>query len=155
MATRSTIAIENADGTVHQVYCHFDGYLSGVGQMLIENYQDRDKVAELVSLGDISVLGPTVGVKHPFDNTQQYGTREWQLEEQERRQMTLYYGRDRGETETDPKVFKDFADYEQNHQYEEYEYIFSKDNVWSFSEGDDWCDLEEELQQLESSAVSL
>lgn len=147
MSTRSTIAIENADGTVHQVYCHFDGYLSGVGQMLIENYQDRDKVAELVSFGDISVLGPTVGVKHPFNNTQKYGTREWQVEEQEHRQMTLYYGRDRGETDVAPKIFRDFEDYQKNHQYEEYEYLFSKDDVWSVFDGDEWKNLELELNK--------
>jgi len=34
MATRSRIAIENQDGTVTSIYCHFDGYLSGVGKLL-------------------------------------------------------------------------------------------------------------------------
>jgi hypothetical protein len=27
MATRSRIAIENQDGTVTSIYCHFDGYI--------------------------------------------------------------------------------------------------------------------------------
>lgn len=151
MATRSTIAIENLDGTVHQVYAHWDGYLSNNGKILFENYQDRDKVAELVSLGSISSLGPNIGVKHSFDNTQKYNTPEWHEEEQERRQMTLYYGRDRGETGTEPKVFKDFADYEQNHEYQEYEYLFTKDDVWSVFINDEWYDLELELQELENT----
>ena len=56
MATRSRIAIENQDGTVTSIYCHFDGYLDGVGKKLFEHY-DREKTEKLIELGDISVLG--------------------------------------------------------------------------------------------------
>jgi hypothetical protein len=31
MATRSRIAIENQDGTVQSIYCHFDGYVRWCG----------------------------------------------------------------------------------------------------------------------------
>jgi len=55
MATRSRIAIENENGTVTSIYCHFDGYLSGVGKTLFEHY-DREKTEKLMELGDISVL---------------------------------------------------------------------------------------------------
>ena len=55
MATRSRIAIENQDGTVTSIYCHFDGYLSGVGKTLFEHY-DREKTEQLVALGDLSQL---------------------------------------------------------------------------------------------------
>ena len=55
MATRSRIAIENQDGTVKSIYCHFDGYLDGVGKKLFEHY-DREKTEKLMELGDISVL---------------------------------------------------------------------------------------------------
>ena len=40
MATRSTIALEFADGTVQQVYCHWDGYLDYNGKLLAEHYTD-------------------------------------------------------------------------------------------------------------------
>jgi len=57
MATRSLIAFDNHD-TVTSIYCHFDGYLSGVGKVLLENYTlDVDKVEELMDGGDISVIG--------------------------------------------------------------------------------------------------
>jgi hypothetical protein len=56
MATRSRIAIENQDGTVTSIYCHFDGYLRGVGKTLFEHY-DREKTEKLIELGDISGLG--------------------------------------------------------------------------------------------------
>ncbi len=38
MATRSTIALEFADGTIGQVYAHWDGYLAHNGKMLLEYY---------------------------------------------------------------------------------------------------------------------
>ena len=56
MATRSRIAIENQDGTVDSIYCHFDGYLSGVGKTLFNHY-DEEKLEKLIELGDISSLG--------------------------------------------------------------------------------------------------
>ena len=40
MATRSTIALEFADGTVQQVYCHWDGYIDHNGKILFENYSN-------------------------------------------------------------------------------------------------------------------
>jgi hypothetical protein len=57
MATRSRIAIENQDGTVTSIYCHFDGYIDGVGKILQENYNTREKMEQLIDLGDISSLG--------------------------------------------------------------------------------------------------
>ena len=54
MATRSRIAIENQDGTVTSIYCHFDGYLSGVGKILKEYYTTQTKVEALINLGFIS-----------------------------------------------------------------------------------------------------
>lgn len=59
MATRSKIAIENQDGIVTSVYCHFDGYNSGVGKTLFEHY-DREKTEKLIELGNISSLGESI-----------------------------------------------------------------------------------------------
>ncbi len=57
MSTRSTIALEFADGTVQQVYCHFDGYLSGIGTELATDYMDPFKLRELIAGGDMSSIG--------------------------------------------------------------------------------------------------
>jgi hypothetical protein len=57
--------------------------------------------------------------------------------------MTKFYGRDRGEEGTNARYFKDFADYEQNHQYEEYEYILRTDGVWYVNQGDKYEPLME------------
>lgn len=135
MSTRSTIAIQHADGSVDQIYAHWDGYLQGVGATLLEHYQDRKKVQDLIAHGDVSVLGPEIGVKQDF-NSPIDG-------------MCLFYARDRGEDGVQAMPFVSLSDYEQNHQYEEYEYLFTADNVWSVFYNDDWHDLEYELQQLE------
>lgn len=60
MATRSLICQELDDGTVKYIYCHWDGGLWGVGRYLHENYQDRDKVAHLLSLGNLSSIGSEI-----------------------------------------------------------------------------------------------
>jgi len=60
MGTRSTIAIEFADGTVSQVYCHWDGYLENNGAILVQNYMDPFKVRALVDLGGFSSLRDSV-----------------------------------------------------------------------------------------------
>ena len=60
MGTRSTIAIEFADASVSQIYCHWDGYLENNGQILRDNYTDPFKVRELIDLGDFSALRETV-----------------------------------------------------------------------------------------------
>jgi hypothetical protein len=60
MGTRSTIALEFADGTVEQVYCHWDGYLSNNGQILARHYMNPFKVKQLLALGGFSSLTDTV-----------------------------------------------------------------------------------------------
>jgi hypothetical protein len=126
MATRSTIALEFADGTIGQVYSHWDGYLAHNGKMLFENYSNPFILRDLIDLGSISSLAPTIGTKHPFshyDNdmtlvefNNQYGN------------MTTFYGRDRGETNTEAKYFKDYEDFKANCQQEEYDYILRNVN---------------------------
>ena len=137
MGTRSTIALEFADGTVEQVYCHWDGYLAYNGKMLLEHYSNPFILRDLIDLGDISSLKPTVGTKHAFSH---FGT-DMKQEDYDALygNMTTFYGRDRGETGTSAKKFKDYADYIANHQYEEYEYILRSvggEAVWFVADHD-------------------
>ena len=122
MGTRSTIALEFADGTVQQVYCHWDGYLAHNGKILFENYTDPFKLRDLIDQGDLSSLGPNIGFEHPFSP---HASKEDEAlyEAAKEAGACTFYARDRGETGTSAKKFKDFADYIENHQYEEYEYI--------------------------------
>ena len=122
MGTRSTIALEFADGTVQQVYCHWDGYLSNNGQILAKHYSNPFKLQELIDLGDLSSLRKDIGEKHAFS---QFELPKEEVEAYTKltEDMCTFYGRDRGETGCSAKQFKDYADYVENHQYEEYEYI--------------------------------
>jgi hypothetical protein len=135
MGTRSTIAMEFDDGTIKQVYCHWDGYLSNNGVILQEHYSDKAKLNELISFGSISSLGPTIGEKHPFDNPYSFFSKEYDAENIRRRTMTTFYGRDRGETEdVGYNQYADFEDYVNNAQREEFNYILRNDGNWYVDE---------------------
>ena len=56
MATRSRIGIKLKDESVLSVYCHWDGYPEFNGVKLVENFNTREKVKELIDGGDISSL---------------------------------------------------------------------------------------------------
>lgn len=62
MATRSVIGIVDG-GRCTAIFCHWDGYPSHNGTILLKNY-DREKTLELVSLGSLSVLREEIGSKH-------------------------------------------------------------------------------------------
>ena len=140
MATRSRIGIENEDGTVSSVYCHWDGHPSGNGRTLIDHYPDREKVKELIDLGAISALKENtypkepmpdiIGVRmlksfkvipnsvHTFDTPQEG--------------VTIAYHRDRGEDLQEARIDNSIEAYGKS-DYEEYGYVFTKDNEWKVS----------------------
>ena len=96
MATRSTIALEFADGTVEQVYCHWDGYLENNGKILQAHYMDPFKVKQLLALGGFSSLQESVE-----ETADEAYTRE----------------------ELSVNKYKDIAEYFAECQQEEYDYI--------------------------------
>lgn len=103
MGTRSTIALEYADGTVGQIYCHWDGYLDNNGKILLKDYKDPFKVRELLDRGDMSSLDRSVS-------------------------GCEFYA-DRGE-DCPQSMYKDFAEYKREAQQEEYNYILRRDGKW-------------------------
>lgn len=60
MSTRSRIAAKDENGVIHSIYCHFDGYPSGVGNVLYKFYTSEEKIFDLLNLGDISSLAETL-----------------------------------------------------------------------------------------------
>ena len=60
MSTRSHIGIWNEDGSLDVIYCHWDGYPSYNGALLLHHYQDPEKIRELIALGDISSMAESV-----------------------------------------------------------------------------------------------
>jgi len=126
MATRSTISLEFADGTIGQVYCHWDGYLAHNGKILFENYSNPFVLRDLIDLGSLSSLRPQIGTKHPFSMFEANMTQDEYANLY--RDMTTFYGRDRGEGQSDATYFKDFEDFKANCQQEEYDYILRNVN---------------------------
>ena len=122
MATRSRIAIENTDGTVTSIYCHWDGYPEGLGDTLLGHYTDPEKVKALIALGSISYVSPELapepGVEHTFMNPVQG--------------VTVAYHRDRDE----PFEQEQHANAEEffNGDIEEFGYLF-QNGEWSFGFG--------------------
>lgn len=86
MSTRSSIATKCNNGKVKIVYCHFDGYLEHVGNMLLNHYNTQEQAEAIVDLGDISCLYESIEKPdgHSFDNKVDG--------------YSVFYGRDRGET---------------------------------------------------------
>jgi hypothetical protein len=124
MATRSRIGIEQADGTVKSIYCHWDGYPKGVGKILVEHYLMRDKVESLMALGSISTLGeqvePTGRVDHTFELPEDG--------------ITVAYHRDRGEDLDPARVDKSLNDFLQS-DVEEFGYVFTQYGEWMLIDG--------------------
>lgn len=112
MGTRSTIALEFADGTVQQVYCHWDGYLDHNGQILSTHYMDPFKVRDLIDLGDMSTLGSDVtpgNDNHSFESPKMG--------------VCVFYMRDRGERDCNARRYQNVDEYFAECQQEEYDYI--------------------------------
>ena len=119
MGTRSRIGVMHGDNC-KSVYCHWDGYLDFNGRLLMEHY-DSSKANHLVALGDLSSLRPEVfipeGVEHSFENPA--------------KDITIFYGRDRGEKDTEWKTDSTFEQFLKRAEGcgAEYYYIM-KDGEW-------------------------
>ena len=152
MATRSTIALEFADGRIGQVYAHWDGYLAHNGKMLQEYYSNPFILRDLIDLGSLSSLRPQIGTKHPFAH---YDVADMTLEQHSNlyRDMCTFYERDRGERSADATYFKDYEHFLVDGQVEEYDYILRNVNgvaTWFVSDHDgDFVKLESAIMDEE------
>ena len=134
MATRSTISIVDVrtkDGQGKQIYSHWDGYPSHNGKILLEHYQDAEKVKALIELGNISSLAENVTPEKTGNK------RDWNSEvkdyvltpttvphsfEEPHSGVVVAYMRDRGEEGQEAKTFQGKTP---NKKYsEEYDYLF-------------------------------
>lgn len=128
MATRSNIAIKNKNGSVDSIYCHWDGYLTHNGSILLNSYTDVDKIKKLISLGDISSLADNVepsSGEHSFDKPQA--------------NVVVAYGRDRGEENTQTLHWNSIEEYLHNvdEMWIEYVYIYDEqEQKWFYIGGD-------------------
>lgn len=113
MSTRSHIAYMHENGSLDVIYAHWDGYLTGNGKLLLENYDNEDKVRLLIAKGDVSSLGDTI------DETAFYATRgSWE---------DSRGGSDEPWEQVKPKTFQSLADFRESlrESWTEFIYIFT------------------------------
>lgn len=117
MGTRSRIGVMHGDNC-KSVYCHWDGYPEHNGAILQEHY-DSSKANNLVALGDISSLAPSIDKPegHCFDTAV--------------KGYTVFYGRDRNEEGVNFKVDSTFEEFfnRVDRSCGEWYYVM-KDGVW-------------------------
>jgi len=119
MATRSFIGKRLPSGKIIGVYCHYDGYPTGVGRTLKEHYTDPTKVDSLIALGALSYLAPEVGERHDFDSP--------------REGWTVAYARDRGDRPVNQLSFGDVRSMKSgvaNRLSAEYAYVMGRSGKW-------------------------
>lgn len=122
MSTRSYILMETEQtADTHEyygIYCHWDGYPAYNGNILLNHYKNREKVEKLISLGDLSALGPNIdpdpSQPHSFDDGQPG--------------VCVFYGRDRGEEGVEPRMYNIFS--LMIDSWAEYLYIYTLDGKW-------------------------
>ena len=123
MGTNSYIGMERDDGSVTYIYCHWDGYPSHNGAVLLEHYASAERMEQLLALGDISSLAarlyPTQTSLHGFGSDSEDG-------------VVVAYHRERGEKwdGVKPKEAASMTDIPQNNGAE---YIY----VWRSPAGGD------------------
>jgi hypothetical protein len=119
MGTRSRIGMMNEDGSITSVYCHWDGYPSHNGVILLENYQEPEKIKMLISLGDLSSLEkkliPEGNAVHSFEDPADG--------------VCVFYGRDRKENGTNCTVSANMKEFIEIADWCDYCYIFEA-GVW-------------------------
>ena len=119
MGTRCAIGIMHNDRIIGK-YSHYDGYPSYTGEMLKKHYSNPIKTLPMIALGDQSVLMkefmPT-SKNHCFETPDE--------------DVTVFYGRDRGESGVDAKWFDSYLEFVDHYAEAGCEYFY----LWAFDRG--------------------
>lgn len=138
MSTRAYISLKTDKENARVIYCHSDGYLSHTGVLLSQYYNTPEKAKALIDVGDISYLGeylnPDPSKPHNFEFSER------------QKDVTVAYGRDRGEDDCEAKTFslKTIEDSAKEYSFEYY-YLFDGEK-WLYYGEDGWMSLSEALK---------
>lgn len=141
MGTHSYIFYEKEPEQYYGVFCYCDGYLSGVGAKLYQYYQEKNKIAHLISLGELISI----------DKECEISPRYHILDEDEVYHLGYTFANHRdGNKPLEQPIIKN-CQKEINEYAKEVSYIYLwKNNKW-FVFNDDkksWLSLEDELIKL-------
>jgi hypothetical protein len=111
MSTRAAVSVLCKDEKVRSIYVHFDG--NGLLLTLKRYYNNKELAEQLVMLGDASyideLLEPPDNEEHSF--------------ERPCKRVSVFYGRDRGEDDTEPRVYNSFEEAKRK-EHQEYNFFF-------------------------------
>jgi hypothetical protein len=122
MSSEATISVEYLDGSIRTISVHFDGYPWKTGELLKQNFTTKEKVNQLLNLGNASFLDKSIDCPkgHSF-KTPLKG-------------YSVFYERDRGDQNQESRAYKNL-DSLKHHlvmSWAEFHYVFSvKENSWS------------------------
>ena len=137
MSTNSTISLLQEDGSIAQIYSHWDGYLEHNGKILKNHYADYDKVKSLIDNGDLSSLreniDPARGSNHDFDDPDD--------------DVCVFYGRDRGENDIEARHYTDIDLFASTkHMWaEEYNYFYAGGKWYLLTGKDSGSEITDEM----------
>jgi len=142
MATTSTIAVVLHNESVIQTYCHYDGYPSHTGKILVENYNSVERAEQLIRKGSIVHLDKYI---EPLTTLHNYESRE--------RDVCLFHSPRDSEKDIDVREFSSLVAYLRDTEYKNFDYIFTE-NKW-FVRGDeqDFIPVEYILQAVEQEDI--
>ena len=132
MGTRSRIGIEMSDYTVVSSYCHWDGYPSGNGKILVEHYQNREDVQELIDGGSMSSLRTRGTWDHSSplrdENGEYISDAAGYLKYENDREPQPLYHSERGDGQE--PTHTSFYEFVSGNSGEEYAYLFDLNGNW-------------------------
>ena len=157
MGTRSYIIQQTRDEKetrYHGIYCHWDGYIEHNGKILFEHYSDPEKLKQLIALGDISSLHPSLEKNPDLPETP----------------FTFAYHRDRGEEWEGVKPSNSFSlrslmgdasssgcEYLYLHDGESWQFAARGRQWFGMSDGSKFSEffpLEDEIARLNQQSIS-
>lgn len=140
--TTAMIGLLNKDGSVKAVWLQFGGSIMQAGRILLKSY-DRKDLEELLSLGDLAILGSNVKRKNKtHDNFLCI-----------EKDTCIFYGRDRGEKNTEACVYLSLDDMKENRECD-YFYIMKVDKgedkwyITDLRESEEMFDLEKIIKNM-------
>jgi hypothetical protein len=143
MSTRSAIGLKLADGKVKAIYCHWDGYLDGVGKILCNYYKDEETIKKLLDLGDLSGLGKIPEVDETY----------WDASKFHHNYDLCSTYASRGDEDTEAITFNNEEEYLDYYDLSvDYIYLF-KDGKWYYYTLDleDFTPIEKPAEKIEEN----
>ena len=138
MSTNAIIGYERDDSKVEAIYLHWDGYLAHAGQILKHHYLGKQKIEDLMNLGDLSELG-----KNPVENP--YGWNTYEYTKQPKSEMDNYcvsYAA-RGDKNAEKSIYENSEAFlEDNSSRAPFIYLF-RDGKWYYYHhyNDNWKEV--------------